>query len=190
MSRSLMILALSGVMALASLRAFRIASTVAADKEDPDAWRKGLVAVAVLTHVILLTNALAFISWVEIAASEMPERGSLLKQQLSLILGTAGLMALTSAAVGDPTVRAASNLSEAAGAAMTAAVRRLLVRFWWAALGLGVVFGVAARSVALFLALELSLVWIVGLIVRGRASSGSRDAGGLGDPEPEREEWG
>lgn len=159
-------------MVATTFYAFRIASRVAQEKSDASGWREALVAVAVVAQLILLMNALAFVSHVVIAAHEMPEEGGLLERQLWLLLGTAGLMALTAAALGDESVREASSPSEAAGAALTAVVERLLVRFWWAAIGVGVVFGVAARGVALLLAIELTLVWVVGRVIRRAAPSG------------------
>ena len=48
---------------------------------------------------------------------------------------------------------------------MVVTAEKLLPRFWWAALGLGVVFGYAAgRGLLLLLAADLTLFWLVGRI--------------------------
>lgn len=169
MSRTTVILLLVGTVVLATGDAVRRAASVAKGREATAEWRRALIGPVVLMETILLVNALAFVSLVEIASVEAPEGGSLLRRHLSLILGTAGLMFLMASAVDDPRVRGATTPSEAGGAVLDTAVRRLIFRFWWAALGLGLVFGVAAPGVALFLAMEITLAWGLGKVLERSA---------------------
>lgn len=188
MSRTTMILLMLAVTAAATARAAYTASRIAATKQSPLDWRVALIGAPLLMQLILLMNAMAFVGWAEIAAAELG-RSSVLEDQLWLLGGTGGLMLLTAAALDDPAVRSAPDPATAAGRAYTVMVERLLVRFWWAALGLGLIFGVRARGVALLLAVELTLVWGIGrltlLLRAGRGAGAGRAAGRSANPPGE-----
>ena len=87
---------------------------------------------------------------------------SFLRSQFSVLAGTASLMGLVVLSLSEPSILKESTPQRGMYRAMMVIVEKLLPRFWWAALGLGIVFGFADRGATMFLAVELLLSWLIG----------------------------
>ena len=169
MSRTTLILAMAGLTAAVAWRAWAATGRIAAGKESPTDWRVGLMGAVLGVQGVLFMNALAFVGAVQVAAIEEPGRTPLLESQLALLLGTGGLMLLVARGLDAPGVADAPDPGAAVGRAFGGVLGGLMVRFWLAAAGVGLVFGVRAPGVALLLAVELTLVWGVGRLAVRRS---------------------
>jgi len=157
----------------------RTAASVAKGRAGADERLVAVRGTAWIMIGVLLANALAFAKLALIDAeinSPVPAtRWDLITTHGSVLLGTGSLMGLVVLALGQPAVWAEPTPMLASTRLMVVIAERLLPRFWWAAVGLGALFGVAAGvGPVLFLAGELTLFWLVGrisLAVQHRRSS-------------------
>ena len=131
----------------------------------------------------LLGNAMVYSkgALIEWHMQEMPNLSSLFWSQLSVLGGTASLMGLVVLSLSEPSILEETTPQRGMYRAMTIIVEKLLFRFWWAALGLGIVFGFADRGGTLFLAVELTLMWLMGHGLLHWDNTLKRDQSGL-DP--------
>lgn len=173
MPRWMVVTAMLALAGVCVWRAAVAARQVTAGREDAADCRRALVSAAAIMVLILLVNASAFISWIEIEwwmwqdhmdeTGAPPSRWTLVYDQFALLFGSAALMWLTVAAIRDK--RAIECDVRLMGpTVMLIIVEKLLPRFWLAALGVGAIFGVFAPGAALLLAVELTLCWIIGRI--------------------------
>ena len=145
-------------------RVCRIVVKVTQHQPSAQQWRDNLRFIGIIMTVCLLANAMAYgkgalILW---HMEEAPTLWSLIKSQISVILGTASLMWLVGYGLTDPSILEESTPQRGMYRAMTVIVELLLCRFWWAVLGFGVVFGFADRGATLLLAIELTFCWAMG----------------------------
>ncbi|MDJ0705020.1 MAG: hypothetical protein QNJ46_17195 [Leptolyngbyaceae cyanobacterium MO_188.B28] len=145
-------------------RVCRIVARVTKHQPAAQQWRDNLRFIGIIMTVCLLANAMAYgkgalILW---HMEEEPTMGSLVRTQASVLLGTASLMWLVGAGLADPSILQESTPQRGMYRAMTVIVEQLLFRFWWAAIGFGIVFGVADRGATLLLAIELTFCWAMG----------------------------
>jgi len=161
---SLFVLA-AGFLAYLHLRVAPMLPTLHPDGE----YRRAVVGAASIMLGILLTNALAFsklnlIDW-EFSGQVSGTRWELLTSHASVLLGTASLMWLVTLATREPVVWAEQTPMRAATRTWVVIAEKLLPRFWWAALGLGALFGVVVGvGPILHLAVGLTFFWVVGRI--------------------------
>ncbi len=170
MSRWMVVTAMLALAGVCVWRAAVAARQVTAEREDAADCRGALISGAAITVLILLANAMAFISQIEVQwwtwqdhMAEAPSRWTLVWDQAALLFGSAGLMWLTVAAIRNPRAIECDPRLMAPNV-MLIMVEKLLPRFWLAALGVIAIFGVFARGVALLLAVELTLSWIIGRV--------------------------
>jgi len=148
----------------------RVVPDVLKDHPDAAEWRISLVAAGWIMVGIVLVNAQGFVKFNLMDWEVGPEgvRGTWLKllaSHLSVLAGTHSLMWLVARAIRDPAVLREPTPQLAGYRVMVTVAERQLPRFWWAALGLGVVFGyTAGRWLVVFLAADLTLFWAVGRI--------------------------
>ena len=122
-----------------------------------------------MTILTLLVNAQAYAKMNMIAFEvEAAGQGSwrqLLASHLSVLAGTGSLMYLVVRAVRDPAVLREPTPGLGASRVMVLVAEKLLLQFWPAALGCGVVFGyTAGPGPVLLLAADLTLFWIAGRV--------------------------
>jgi len=157
----------------------RVVDDVLRDKEDAAEWRTPLLGAAWIMIGILTVNAQGYvkmnlIGW-EIGGQTPGTGMDLLVSHLGVLGGTASLMWLVALALKEPAVLREPDPHLGAYRVMVVVAERLVVRFWWAVLGIGVVFGyTAGPGPVVFLAVELTLFWLVGriglLVLRRRLS--------------------
>ncbi|MFC1850513.1 hypothetical protein ACFL27_10010 [candidate division CSSED10-310 bacterium] len=147
----------------------RVVDQVVRGLEDAQEWRKALLRAGWIMILILLVNAQAFVKmnllvW-EIGNGEAGTWVKLLTTHLSVLCGTGSLMWLVVLSLREPAVFEEPRPQLGTFRAMVVVTEKLLPRFWWAALGLGTVFGFAAGpGLVIFLAIELTLFWVAGRI--------------------------
>ena len=161
----------------------RVADEVLRGREDAAQWRGALLGASWIMVLALLVNAQGFAKMtlmVQTVGTEGRETWlELLGWYVSVVGGTASLMWLVVRALREPVVLREPTPAMGASRVMVVVAEKLLPRFWWAALGLGAVFGYAAGSgPILLLAADLTLFWAVGrisLIVHRRRLQRERD---------------
>ena len=138
---------------------------------DPEDGRHVLRVAGVVMQLCLVTNGLGFLSTARIPDTfdGSPVPWGVLWDQLAVLVGTASLLELVARAVRDEAELGMEDPGKAWMRALLTITERLLPRFWWAAAGLGVVFGIASGpGVVLFLAVELLLMWVIGRFALAR----------------------
>jgi hypothetical protein len=138
-------------------------------RQDTAEWRRALLAGAWIMIGILTLNAQGYVKMNQIAweiSGPTPGRGmDLLISHLGVLGGTASLMWLVALALKEPAVLEEPAPQLATYRVMVVVAEKLLPRFWWAALGFGIVFGyTAGPGPIMFLAAELTLFWLMGRI--------------------------
>lgn len=127
-----------------------------------------LLALGIVMILSLLANALGLVSWVEIMAwsrEQPPEMLHVLRDQAALVIGTAGLVALIPFSLLRPEVYTHPDPRLGALRGIVHMLESLILRFFLALIGFGLVFGVLGRSaIVALLAGELFLVWVVARI--------------------------
>ena len=140
-----------------------------AEREDSDEWRPALLGAGWIMTLTILLNAqvfmkMNFIEW-EFGRGGRGPWLDLVTSHLSVLAGTWALMWLVARSLREPAVVREPTPMLGAYRVMVVTAERLLLRFWWAALGLGVLFGYAAGpGLVLLLAANLTLFWLVGRI--------------------------
>ena len=164
MSHGFMIIAILVLAGISISLAFFTASKVTDNLENKGEWKAALLRAVILMDLILLVNATGFVSVAEIDSIDQ-NRWHILENQFWLLIGTASLMALGEAAIRDPWVLDTSKPKITTARVFVRIMEKLLFRFWWAALGLGLIFGFRARGIALLLATELTASWIAARLI-------------------------
>ena len=147
----------------------RVVAQVLADRDDSAEWRPVLLGAGWIMTLIILLNAQGFMKmnlmdW-QINGGESGQWLDLLSSHMSVLVGTWALMWLVVRAMRAPAVVREPTPMLGASRMMVVTAEKLLPRFWWAALGLGVLFGYAAgRGLVLLLAIDLTLFWLAGRI--------------------------
>ncbi len=147
----------------------RVVDQVVAEREDSGQWRAALLGASWIMTLTILVNAQSFmgsnfISW-QIRFGESGPWLELLSSHVSVLVGTWALLWLIVRALRDPAVVGEPTAMLGACRMMVVTAEKLLLRFWPAALGLGVLFGYAAgRGLLLILAADLALFWLAGRI--------------------------
>ena len=140
-----------------------------AEREDSDEWRAALLGASWIMTLTILLNAQGFmkmnlIEW-DVNRNASGPWLDLLGSHLSVLAGTWALMWLVVRSLREPVVVREPTPVLGACRMMVVTAEKLLPRCWWAALGLGVLFGYAAgRGLVLLLAADLTLFWLAGRI--------------------------
>lgn len=147
----------------------RVAPRVLQGRQDAKEWLSALLYAGWVMILILLVNAQGFVKMALMDwEAGMGVRGTwleLLGSHLSVLAGTASLMWLVVRSLQDPAVLREPTPMLGASRVMVLVAEKMLLQFWWAALGFGVVFGYAAGpGFVLLLAGDLTLFWAVGRI--------------------------
>lgn len=146
-----------------------VVDRVVREKENPAEWRQALLWAGWIMILILLTNAEAFakmnlIEW-EFATEVPGTWRRLFFSHLGVLVGTGSLMCLVVRALQDPSVLEETAPLLGTSRAMVVVAEKLLPRFWWAALGLGTLFGCTGGSGPIIvLAIDLTLFWAAGRV--------------------------
>jgi len=147
----------------------RVVGRVLAGREDSDQWRAALLGASWIMTLTILLNAQGFMKmnlmdW-QIRGGESGPWLTLLSSHVSVLVGTWALLWLVVRSLREPAVVDEPTAMLGACRMMVVTAEKLLPRFWWAALGLGVLFGYAAgRGLVLVLAADLTLFWLIGRI--------------------------
>ena len=147
----------------------RVIPRVLEGRDDAPQWRGALLYAAWVMILTLLVNAQGFAK-TNLIMYELGARAGTgwlrqLASHASVLAGTASLMWLVVRSLQDPAVLQERTPMLGASRAMVLIAEKLLPQFWWAALGLGVVFGCSAGSgPVLLLATDLTLFWLIGRI--------------------------
>ncbi|WP_299493258.1 hypothetical protein [Acaryochloris sp. IP29b_bin.137] len=145
-------------------RAWQVAGVVSQGQPQVKDWRFHLRWISIVMLLCLLNNAMVYSKGALIAWNIQETRSlwSFLRSQFSVITGTSSLMGLVIMSLSEPSILKESTPQRGMYRAMMVIVEKLLPRFWWAVLGLGIVFGFADPGATLFLAVELLLFWLMG----------------------------
>ena len=149
------------------VRLWRVVGRATAGLPDADERSRILRTAGIIMQGCLVTNGLGFLSSARLLAEAdgLSNPPAVVWHQLVVIAGTLSLLELVVRAVREETALEADDPRRAWIRALTAIVERLLPRFWWAAVGLGTVFGIASGpGIVLFLAGELLLMWGIGRV--------------------------
>ena len=119
-------------------RVWRVAATVSHGHRQASEWRFNLRWMGIVMILCLFGNAMvyskgALISW---NMQEVRTLWSFFRSQISVLLGTASLMGLVVLSLSDPSILKESPPQRGMYRALIVIVEKLLLRFWWAALGL------------------------------------------------------